>query len=234
MKSRERFLLELSSLLAFVESDRGECLVGGTAGEVARHARLRVSASARGLNGEASQSRREDRPSDPRWQAPMSSSLGARTVPKCSRAFKSATPLRNLQASRCFAPVSTEHEGTTLYHLSSPLVLAVLQSKITMLTDPALGMFGPLERSSLGRKKAEQKKNENIETQGMKDENGEMEEETPDACVVEDKPVAAAATAKVFPTVSQGLGREGVGDGQGMSAEIQIGTFFYPISPPRP
>lgn len=42
---------------------------------------------------------------------------------------------------------------------------------------------------------------------------------------VDEAPLVATGEGKVYPTVSRGLGREGVGDGQGMSAEIQIGAF---------
>jgi hypothetical protein len=55
-----------------------------------------------------------------------------------------------------------------------------------------------------------------------------VEEETAAGSVAptEEGTPECKAGEKVYPTVSRGLGREGVGDGQGMSAGIQIGEFL--------
>lgn len=114
----------------------------------------------------------------------------------------------------------TEHDGATLYRLSAPLVLRALQSKVERLTDPNLGIFGPLESTELGSRKSD------AEPAAEGDEGAVATETTDDKETPDDKETSPVAT-KVFPTVSRGLGREGVGDGQGMSKEIQIGRLDF-------
>ncbi|GAA6032627.1 hypothetical protein JCM8097_004849 [Rhodosporidiobolus ruineniae] len=95
---------------------------------------------------------------------------------------------------------SQEHEGTTLYRLSQPAVLALLKEKVDSLASTASGIFGPLESTSPGEKKVEEVKKE-----------GENNENAPPAPV-----------AERFSTVTRGLGKEGAGTGHGLSEEIQL------------
>ncbi|GAA5912073.1 hypothetical protein JCM5296_001359 [Sporobolomyces johnsonii] len=91
-----------------------------------------------------------------------------------------------------------EHESTTLYRLSQPLVLDMLRSKIDALASSTDGIFGALESTDPGEKAPA----------------GAGEENSP--------PVEA--NVRPFPTVSRGMGREGIGSGQGLSHEIQLET----------
>lgn len=102
-----------------------------------------------------------------------------------------------------------EHAGESLLRLSHSLVIETLKCKIAALTDPYNGIFGPLESTELGR----------LDLTPTKAEGS-----APPALEGEEK-ILSMGEGKVFPTVSRGLGREGVGDGQGMSEEIQIGAL---------
>ncbi|GAA5891678.1 hypothetical protein JCM6882_006164 [Rhodosporidiobolus microsporus] len=90
-----------------------------------------------------------------------------------------------------------EHEGTTLYRVSQPSVLALLKAKIEALAKAGEGVFGPLESTSPGEKKAE-------EVESAADENA-----------------PPPAKKRRFSTVTRGLGKEAVGNGHGLSEEIQ-------------
>jgi hypothetical protein len=99
--------------------------------------------------------------------------------------------------------IRTEHDGVKLYRFSAPKALAILRTKITNLIDPTLGIFGALESTELG---------------GMDTESSKAQEESVDE--------------RLFPTVSRGLGREGVGDGKGVSETIQLGPSTIPACVP--
>lgn len=90
----------------------------------------------------------------------------------------------------------TVHESTALYRLSLPLVKEILRSKIDALVDEATGVFGPLRSTDLGVKK--------LSDPELKTEEKEK-------------------SMSEFPTVARGLAREGLGDGLGVSVEIQQG-----------
>ncbi|GAA5838495.1 hypothetical protein JCM3766R1_005995 [Sporobolomyces carnicolor] len=99
------------------------------------------------------------------------------------------------------------HESTTLYRLSIPLAVKLLEAKVARLCDSTSGVFGRLEPT----------------------EPGESVHKVDDGQVV-----------KPFPTVSQGIGRQGVGSGQGLSEQIQkesrekyaIGVISNYLAPP--
>lgn len=107
----------------------------------------------------------------------------------------------------------TVHEGDTLYRLSSNLVLQVLHPKIDTLTNPTDGIFGPLESTSLG---------EVLPTPPITAAPTEDDDAASDTTAVATEAPLKIAD-KRFPTVSRGLGREGVGDGLGLSETIQLG-----------
>ncbi|GAA5830974.1 hypothetical protein JCM5353_004459 [Sporobolomyces roseus] len=86
------------------------------------------------------------------------------------------------------------YNSTTLYRLSQSLVLEVLKAKVDTLSGSIDGIFGSYESTDPGEKAPEK----------------QQEEGTP---VVD--------TSKPFPVVSRGMGREGVGSGQGLSEQIQ-------------
>ncbi|GAA5826564.1 hypothetical protein JCM11251_002431 [Rhodosporidiobolus azoricus] len=92
---------------------------------------------------------------------------------------------------------SQEHEGTTLYRLSQPSVLALLKAKVSALAQVSEGVFGPLESTSPGEKKPE-------EVAPANDENA-----------------PPSAKKRRFSTVTRGLGKDAVGNGHGLSEEIQ-------------
>ncbi|GAA6058895.1 hypothetical protein JCM10212_002847 [Sporobolomyces blumeae] len=91
-----------------------------------------------------------------------------------------------------------EYESDTLYRLSPSLVLDALKSKIDLLTSPTDGLFGPLESTDPGEKAA-----------------SKAEEGSPATTS------GGEADSKAFSTVSRGLGKEGVGNGQGLSERLQ-------------
>lgn len=96
--------------------------------------------------------------------------------------------------------VRAEHDGVKLYRLSVSKALDILRTKITNLVDPTLGIFGALESTHLGA----------METETSKENEGSADE-------------------RLFPTVSRGLGRVGVGDGRGVSETVQLGsTILFP------
>ncbi|BGP00213.1 Ribonuclease H2 subunit B [Rhodotorula toruloides] len=86
-----------------------------------------------------------------------------------------------------------EHESTTLYRLSEPLILSFLRSKVDSLVDPASGIFGPLEATEPG------------------------EEVKPKAEGVG----VAAEEGEKFQTVRRGMAKEDIGSGHGLSEQIQ-------------
>lgn len=88
-----------------------------------------------------------------------------------------------------------EHDSTSLFRISSALVLDVLKSKIDNLVSTATGVFGQLESTSPG-----------VEKVAKVEEGGEV------------------AAERKFETVRRGLGKEGAGTGQGLSEEIQLGA----------
>ncbi|GAA5854086.1 hypothetical protein JCM8547_008220 [Rhodosporidiobolus lusitaniae] len=90
---------------------------------------------------------------------------------------------------------SQEHEGTTLYRLSQPAVLSLLQAKVDALVDVSQGVFGPLESTSPGEEKPK--------------------------TVAEGEEGSPATSSRRFETVTRGLGKEVVGSGHGLSEEIQ-------------
>ncbi|GAA5938189.1 hypothetical protein JCM1841_002838 [Sporobolomyces salmonicolor] len=91
-----------------------------------------------------------------------------------------------------------EHESTSLYRLSQSLVLDLLKLKIDALVSSTDGIFGVLESTDPGEKAPAKAGEENS------------------------PPVESSV--RPFPTVSRGLGREGIGSGQGLSDEIQLET----------
>ena len=98
----------------------------------------------------------------------------------------------------------TVYDSTTLYRLSPSLILEVLKAKVDALSDSIDGIFGSFESTDPGEGKAPEK-------QGLQEEE---EGGTPRVVVNLSKP---------FPVVSRGMGREGVGSGQGLSEQIQRG-----------
>ena len=117
-----------------------------------------------------------------------------------------------------------EHDGESLFRLSSSRIQAVLKAKVNTLIDPNDGIFGPLESVTLGSV-AQPSPVAPDATSIAEDDDSESQETVVDAvpaAVPVNSPMTAPAD-KVFPTVSRGLGREGVGDGQGLSEELQFG-----------
>lgn len=106
-----------------------------------------------------------------------------------------------------------DHESTVLYRLSLDLVTSVLRAKVDSLTDPETGIFGPLESITLGTRKEVEVPTE-VKAEGSLQESQEVKE------------VKDTSATSQFPTVSRGLAREGLGDGQGVSLEIQLGKFL--------
>ncbi|BGP25340.1 ribonuclease H2, subunit B [Rhodotorula toruloides] len=86
-----------------------------------------------------------------------------------------------------------EHESSTLYRVSQPLILAYLRSKIDALVDPSSGIFGPLEATEPGE-----------EVKPKVEERGEAQLEGVN-----------------FQTVRRGMAKEDVGSGLGLSEQIQ-------------
>lgn len=81
------------------------------------------------------------------------------------------------------------------------------------MTNPDIGIFGELESVTLGTKK------ETIVVEKIEEGSESLVEELKDATDVRE-----------YPTVSRGLAREGLGDGQGVSLEIQMGKLLLSSS----
>lgn len=109
--------------------------------------------------------------------------------------------------------LSIEHEGTTLYRLSDALVLAALRSKITNLVDPVSGIFGPFASTILGTPRVV------APLPTVSSSATKLDDSVPE----EKENLKPSEAENRFPTVGRGLSREGVGNGVGVSEEIQLG-----------
>lgn len=107
-----------------------------------------------------------------------------------------------------------EHEGTTLYRLSDALVLAALRSKITNLVDPVSGIFGPFASTILGTPRVV------APLPTVSSSATKLDDSVPE----EKENLKPSEAENRFPTVGRGLSREGVGNGVGVSEEIQLET----------
>lgn len=105
-----------------------------------------------------------------------------------------------------------------MYRMSSSLVQDMLKSKVKALVEPVGGIFGPFEFITLDKTA-----DVPIATVNHSDETGAAGGDTESDS--QETVVDVVPAEKVFPTVSRGLGREGVGDGQGLSEELQLGEL---------
>ncbi|KAM0792333.1 hypothetical protein ACM66B_005016 [Microbotryomycetes sp. NB124-2] len=87
------------------------------------------------------------------------------------------------------------HDGSTLYRLNHTKIVEALKRKVDRLVDPETGIFGPLAATDLNKPAADK-----VDTEGND------KSSTPDR---------ATAASRI-------LNKDGIGDGQGLSEQLQL------------